>query len=51
VQAAPSGSTVEVYRLEDGKWVAAGTHTGDGRACITPFEAIELDLARWWRRD
>lgn len=44
-------TTVEVYRLENGAWVGAGTHTGAIRARIAPFEALELDLARWWQRD
>src|SRR5687767_14448562 len=43
----PLQTTIEVYRLEDGAWIDAGTHAGDVRTYIPPFEAIELDLARW----
>jgi Uma2 family endonuclease len=38
--------TLEVYALEDGRWVVASTHGGTGRAA--PFEVIELEMARWW---
>jgi Uma2 family endonuclease len=40
--------TVEVYRLEEGRWVVAAVHGGDSPARIEPFEAVELDVARWW---
>ncbi len=44
----PLARTVEVYRLEGGRWVVAATHGGDERVRLQPFEAVELDLARWW---
>ena len=37
-----------VYRLEGGRWVVAATVTGDDPAAIVPFEAITLEVARWW---
>jgi Uma2 family endonuclease len=40
--------TVEVYRLEHGAWVVAAVHEGDAPARIEPFDAIELDVRRWW---
>ena len=40
--------TIEVYRLEAGRWVVAGVQGGEGRCRIEPFEAIELDVGRWW---
>ncbi len=40
--------TVEVYRLKDGEWVVAAVHAGDAAARIEPFDAIELDVGRWW---
>lgn len=40
--------TVEVYRLRDGEWIVAAVHAGNAPARIEPFEAIELDVARWW---
>jgi len=44
----PLLQTVEVYRLEAGRWVVVVTHGGDEAARIAPFEAVELRLARWW---
>lgn len=40
--------TIEVYRLTDGAWVVAAVHAGDVPVRIEPFEAVELDVARWW---
>ena len=31
----PLAKTLEIYRLEDGRWVVASTH-------------VELEIARWW---
>jgi Uma2 family endonuclease len=40
--------TVEVYRLQEGAWVVATVHGGDTPARLEPFDAIELDVSRWW---
>jgi Uma2 family endonuclease len=40
--------TLEAYRLEEGRWVLASTHSGDDVVRAEPFEALELRLARWW---
>jgi Uma2 family endonuclease len=40
--------TLEVYRLEDGRWVVASTHAGADAVRAEPFDALELRLARWW---
>ena len=44
----PLARTLEVYRLEDGRWVVASTHGGDDRIRAEPFDAIEIGLERWW---
>ena len=44
----PLQQTVEVYRLEAGRWVVVTTHGGDASARIEPFDAVEMRLARWW---
>jgi len=44
----PLARTLEVYRLETGRWVVAGVHGGDARVRVEPFAAIEIALARWW---
>lgn len=40
--------TLEVYRLEGQRWVVVSTHGGEESVRAEPFEAIELDLSRWW---
>ncbi len=44
----PLAKTLEVYRLQNGQWVVANTHSGGEQVRAEPFEAIELDLTRWW---
>ena len=45
----PSPRTLEIYRLEDGRWVVVGTHAGSAHVRAEPFEAVELVTTRWWR--
>ena len=40
--------TLEVYRLEHGRWVVASTHAGTGVVRAEPFDVVELRLERWW---
>jgi len=40
--------TLEVYALNEGRWVVASTHGGAESARIAPFEEAPLALARWW---
>jgi hypothetical protein len=44
----PLAKTLEVYRLQNEQWVVASTHAGSEHVRVEPFEAIELDLTRWW---
>ncbi len=44
----PLQRVLEVYRLEDGRWVRAAAHADDAKARVEPFEAVELELADWW---
>ena len=44
----PTLRTIEVLRLEGGRWVLVGSHEGDTRIRAEPFEAIELDLGLLW---
>jgi hypothetical protein len=45
----PIARTLEIYRLEDGRWVVAGTH-GGGETSLRagPFAPLPLDVSRWW---
>lgn len=45
----PRIHTLEVYRLEGGRWSEVETYAGDVKARIEPFEALALDLAALWR--
>ncbi len=40
--------TIEVYELRDAEWSAKAVHGGDAPARLVPFDAVELDVARWW---
>ena len=44
----PAPRTLEVYRLEGGRWVVAAMHGGSEAVRAEPFQAVELDLRRWW---
>jgi Uma2 family endonuclease len=44
----PQQKTLEIYRLEAGRWVVAGTHAASERVRAEPFDAIEIDLSTWW---
>ena len=40
--------TLEVYGLEAGRWIVVATHAGAERVRAEPFDAVELEPARWW---
>jgi hypothetical protein len=45
----PLARTLEIFRLEAERWTVVGVWGGDEeRVRAEPFEAIELDLSRWW---
>ena len=44
----PTTRTLEVYRLEGGRWIVASTHGGEDVVRAEPFDAVELALDRWW---
>jgi len=46
----PRPRLLEVYRLEQGRWLRLGAHVGDSLVRAEPFEAIELRLSRLWER-
>lgn len=45
----PAPCTLEVYRSEDGRWVVVSSHGGPEVVWAEPFEAVDVDLSRWWR--
>lgn len=44
----PLAHTLEVYRLEGSHWILLDTYDGEEPVRAEPFDAIELDLNRWW---
>ena len=44
----PIHQTLEIFRLESGAWVVAGVFGGDQKACLEPFQELEIDLGDWW---
>lgn len=44
----PVYRSLEVFRLEGGRWVSIATHVGNTVVRAEPFDAIEIDLARVW---
>lgn len=44
----PLARTLEIYRLEAGRWVVITTHAGSERVHAEPFDAVEIDLSGWW---
>ncbi len=44
----PLEKTLEVFRLHGGQWLLTAVHADTERVRIPPFDAIELDLTRWW---
>lgn len=44
----PIMRTLEIYRLEGQRWVVVSTHGGAEGLRAEPFDAIEIDMSRWW---
>jgi Uma2 family endonuclease len=44
----PLLKTLEVYRLEEGRWVLLETYEEDAKVRAEPFDAVELDLSAIW---
>jgi Uma2 family endonuclease len=44
----PLERTLEVRRLQEGRWLIVDTHKDDARVRAEPFDAIELELGLLW---
>ncbi len=44
----PVSKLLEVYRLTEGNWVLVKTVVGDDAVRAGPFDAIEMEMSRWW---
>ena len=46
----PITQTLEVYRLDAGRWILVDIHEGEAVVRAEPFDAIELPLTALWER-
>ncbi|MFH2008547.1 MAG: Uma2 family endonuclease [bacterium] len=46
----PILETLEGFRLQEQGWFLVGTHRGERKVCVEPFDAVELDLGALWER-
>jgi len=44
----PVVKLLEVYRLTEGNWILVKTAVGDDAVWAEPFDAIEMEMSRWW---
>ena len=44
----PLAHTLEVLRLDTGRWAQLGSYEGDARVRAAPFDAIEIELGALW---
>jgi hypothetical protein len=44
----PVAQTLEVFRLEGGRWLLLGAHRGAVTVRAEPFDAVDLDLSVLW---
>ncbi len=44
----PTARTLEVFRLSGDAWTLVHTYEGDETIHAEPFEAVGLDMSRWW---
>ncbi|TDI45858.1 MAG: Uma2 family endonuclease [Acidobacteria bacterium] len=44
----PVVKLLEVYRLTEGNWILVKTAVGDDAVRAEPFDAIEMEMSRWW---
>jgi Uma2 family endonuclease len=44
----PVGRTLEVFQLQEGRWLELGSWSGNERVRAAPFDAIELELEVLW---
>lgn len=44
----PEAHTLEVFRLDGDRWILASSHSGNGEVRAGPFDAVALEMGRWW---
>lgn len=44
----PDARTLEVYQRHRAGWVRIGAFEGDDKVRAAPFDAVEVEMGRWW---
>jgi Uma2 family endonuclease len=45
----PNAKTLDVFRLESGKWLLLASHIENDEVCCEPFQEVRIDLGDlWW---
>jgi hypothetical protein len=44
----PQARTLEIYRLDEGRWIVVANHGGGDRVHAEPFARVEIALEQWW---
>jgi len=44
----PAARTLDIFRLESGKWLLLDTFAEDDRVRAEPFQEIEIELDKFW---
>lgn len=44
----PIARTLEVYRLDGGRWIDVGAYGDTEVVRAEPFAAVEMDMSQWW---
>ena len=47
----PIARTLEVYKLDGGRWVDVGAYGDAELVRAEPFAAVEMDMSQWWLAD
>jgi Uma2 family endonuclease len=47
----PAQMTLEVYRLETGRWMVQGLYAENDKVRAEPFEEVEIDLSNLWLQE
>ena len=44
----PRSRTIEAFRRQDSNWLLIGVHSGEERARIEPFDAVDFEIGALW---
>lgn len=44
----PDARTLQASAIHEGRWLEIGVYADDEKINLAPFDAVEIDLSRWW---